>query len=120
MMNVVGIDTEHERDDGMARQMLHDLVQSYPGHDWHVLIRGGVVQVKIVDINPHWGMVLHYNAIKSDAMERKRDLLRSAGEFLERARLKRGAKQDVAPTVAVEGIPDKYMAAARIAAKAAG
>ena len=104
---IVGIDTEHDRDESMAVDMLKELVKTYPGHSWFVVIRGGVVHVKDMDISHHWGMCLHYSDIKDDAKERTKSLLRSAGEFLERANLKRGAKTDRA--MHVEGIADKYL-----------
>lgn len=113
MTDVVGFDCEHERDDPMARQMVADLCHAYPGHAWFVLVKGGVVQVKNMDFHPDWGMVLHYSQIKGDANERKRLLLRNAGEFLERANLKRGAKTD-APLLGVEGIPEVDMLKARL------
>lgn len=108
---VVGIDTEHESDDTMAKQMLADLVHAYPGHAWFVTIKGGVVFIKDLDLNDKWGMCLHYSQIKGDANDRKRDVIRAAGEFLERARVARGRKVDGLPSVlAIEGVPDKYMA----------
>jgi hypothetical protein len=107
---VVGFDCENELDDGMAAQMVNDLCLAYPGHAWFVVIRGGVVHVKDMDLNDKWGMCLHYSQIKADAQERKRSLIRSAGEFLERARLKRGAKAEGQNVTSVEGIPDKHMA----------
>jgi hypothetical protein len=108
MTQVVGYDTEHTADEAMAGQMVHDLCAAYPGHGWFVVIRGGIVHVKDLDLNDKWGMALHYSQIKGDANDRKRDVLRSAGEFLERARLKRGAK--TAQTVRhIEGVPDRHM-----------
>lgn len=104
---IVGIDVEHDRDDSMAMEMLRDLSAAYPGHSWFVVIRGGIVHVKDMDISPHWGMCLHYSDIKDDAKERKRSLIRAAGEFLERANLKRGMKTERA--MHVEGIADKYL-----------
>jgi len=105
---IVGIDTEHPQDEPLAEQMLADLVQAYPGHGWLVVIRGGIVHIKDLDLNDKWGMALHYSQIKGDAAERKRDILRAAGEFLERANLKRGRKTDDV-ALHVEGIPDKHM-----------
>jgi hypothetical protein len=107
--NIVGFDCEHTSDEPMAAQMVTDLCLAYPGHSWFVLIKGGVVQVKDMDLSDRWGMVLHYTQIKGDASERKRSLIRAAGEFLERANLRRGRKTD---DVAMrgEGIPDKDMA----------
>jgi hypothetical protein len=86
---VVGIDVEHDRDDAMAMQMVQDLVSAYPGHSWFVVIRGGIVHIKDMDMHPDWGMCLHYSQIKADAADRKKQVLFAAGEFLERAR-KRG------------------------------
>lgn len=107
-MNIVGIDCENRCDDAMAKEALATLVKHYPGHDWHVMIRGGVMHVKAMNINEHWGMALHYTQIKADAKDRARSIVRSAGEFLERANLKRGAREDVKATH-VDGIPDKHM-----------
>lgn len=105
---IVGYDCEHTADEPMAESMVRDLVGAYPGHSWFVVIRGGVVQVKDTDLHDKWGMCLHYSQIKSDAQDRKRSLIRSAGEFLERANLKRGANTGELVRK-VEGIPDKHM-----------
>lgn len=107
---VVGYDCEHQADDTMAEGMVRDLVAHYPGHGWFVLVKGGVVHVKILDINDKWGMCLHYSQMKGDAAERKRSLILAAGELLERANLKRGASSGEKVT-RVEGIPDKHMRA---------
>lgn len=107
---VVGYDTEHDSDETLAREILGYVLAAYPGHGWYVVIRGGVVQVKDLDINPNWGMVLHYTQMKDDATERKRQVVRAAGEFLERANLKRGAMVEGQVVHAVEGIPQKHMA----------
>lgn len=111
--NIVGYDTEHDSDEPMARQMLNDLTTHYPGHDWFIVIKSGIVHVKVMSINPNWGMCLHYSQIKADAKDRKKQLIRSAGEFLERAHLRRGRSENV-DVKAVEGIPDKHMTKARM------
>jgi hypothetical protein len=111
-MNIVGIDCEHETDEGMAKEAVRTLVAHYPGHDWQVLIRGGVMHVKAQNIHPAWGMCLHYSQIKADANERARSIVRAAGEFLERAHLKRGQCEG-SRVAAVEGIPALDMARVR-------
>ena len=105
---VVGYNTEFDSDEPMAAQMVHDLCKAYPGHGWFVEIKGGIVHVKDMDINPNWGMCLHYSQIKSDANDRRRQVIRAAGEFLERANLRRGAS-DGERVTSVEGIPDKHL-----------
>lgn len=90
MTPIVGIDVEHDRDDTMAMDMVRDLCAAYPGHAWFVVIRGGIVHVKDMDLHPDWGMCIHYSDIKADAADRKRQVLFAAGEFLERARKRAG------------------------------
>lgn len=90
MTGIVGIDVEHDRDDQMAMQMVQDLTRAYPGHAWFVVIRGGVVHIKDMDMHHDWGMCIHYSDIKADAADRKKQVLFAAGEFLERARKKAG------------------------------
>jgi hypothetical protein len=58
-------------------------------------------------------MCLHYTQLKDDATERKRSIVRAAGEFLERAHLKRGAASGERVR-SVEGISAKEMAKARL------
>lgn len=87
---VVGIDVENDRDDTMAMQMVKDLCAAYPGRSWFVTIKGGIIQIKDMDMSVQWGMVLHYSQIKDDAAARKKQVLMAAGEFLERASKKLG------------------------------
>lgn len=112
MSNIVGFDTEHERDEGMASEMLRCLVDAYPGHGWFIVIRGGIVQVKDLEISDKWAMALHYSQVANDAMTRKRQILRSAGEWLERANQRRGRKES--RITHLEGIPDKDLVRARL------
>lgn len=112
MTVVVGFDTEHARDERMAAEMLHALLQHYPGHAWFITIKGGIVQIKDMDISDKWGMAIHYTQVDSDASVRQRKVIRSAGEWLERANHRRGAKQD--RITELEGIPDKDLARARL------
>lgn len=90
---IVGIDVEHDRDDGMALQMVKDLCETHPGHSWFVVIRGGIVHIKDMDMHPDWGMALHYSQICADAKDRKKQVLNAAGEFLERASKRNGKLQ---------------------------
>lgn len=90
---IVGIDVEHDRDDGMAMQIIRDLCAAYPGHSWFVVIRGGILHIKDMDLHPDWGMCIHYTDVKADAADRKKQVLRAAGEFLERATRKLGRVQ---------------------------
>lgn len=113
MEAIVGYDTEHDSDEGLASRILRTLVDAYPGHGWYVTIRGGIIQVKDMDVHPNWGMALHYTQVTHDAAELKKSVLRAAGEFLERANMARGRKTEDRVT-GVEGIPDKDLVRARL------
>jgi hypothetical protein len=104
----VAADVEHDRDVPMAREIIECLHAAYPGHEWFVLIRGGIVQIKKMEWHANWGMALQYADLKGDAMARKRSVIRAAGEFLERGNAKRGANTGE-PIKGVEGIPEKQM-----------
>lgn len=106
---VVGYDTERDCDEAMARQMVTDLCHAYPGHAWFVVAKGGVWHIKDMELNDKWGMCLHYSDIKADANDRKKQVVMAAGEFLERARLKRGAKDKNQVVASIEGVPQKHM-----------
>jgi hypothetical protein len=49
------------------------------------------IEIKNSEWSPSWGMALHYTQVTHDAAALKRDVIRSAGEFLERANVARGA-----------------------------
>lgn len=111
--HIVGIDCEHDQDMPMAGDILRALVDAYPGYPWFVMIRGGVVQVRISSWSHNWGMALHYSDIAHDANDRRRQVIRAAGEFLERARMAR-ARATGEALQAIEGVPDKYIERARL------
>lgn len=106
--HVVGVDVEHDRDMGMAQDVLGVLVRNYPGYHWFVVIRGGIIQVKISNWTGKWGMSLHYTDIAHDASYRAREVKRAAGEFLERANAVRGASRGE-KVKHIEGVPDKAL-----------
>ena len=111
--HIVGFDCERTVDEPIAGDILRALVDAYPGYQWFVLIRGGVIQVKVMNWSQNWGMVLHYVDVAHDANDRRRSTIRAAGEFLERANMIRGRAQERA-IQKIEGVPDKYIERARL------
>ena len=113
MNNIVGFDCQDKRDEPMAGEILRTLVDHYPGHDWFVLIRGGVVQIKNQEWSNEWGMSVYYSDIAHDAQARKVGVVRAAGEFLERANMRRGARTGKR-IKRIEGMPEKAVQRARL------
>ena len=99
-------ETQEVRDMGMARDIAETLHAHYPGHLWAVNVKSGVATIKALNISSQWGMVLHYENIKGDAKVRAERVMRSGGEFLERAHLSRGKYRAGERAKVLEGAPD--------------
>lgn len=77
----------------IATNALQALDQHYPGWGWHVMVRGGVMMIRIPHVSQKWGMNTRLREFDHDATTLKKRVIFAAGEFLERARQKRGAWQ---------------------------
>ncbi len=100
---VTGYYAEKDIDDTMCKQFLVALHRNYPGYSWFIEAKGGVFMIRNFDISRNWCMVLHKTNIEFDVSVAIRKMVRAAGEFLERAHLKRGALQQGQPTATVLG-----------------
>ena len=93
--------TESETVLGMdlAKQAMVILSTSYPGYSWFVRCDGGVIDIKCAEIG-RASMIRHIKNTDHDAAVFRRDIIKSAGEFLERAHLRRGTSEGInAPTL---------------------
>ena len=75
----------------LARWALSALDQHYPGWGWHVMVRGGVMMIRIPSASRTWGMNTRITEFDHDATTLKRRVINAAGEFLERAGKARAA-----------------------------
>ncbi len=97
--------------DAYAKEASEILVAAYPNHSWWVECKQGALIIKHLEASGFRGsigMVRHTNALDHDAKARKKDIVMKAGEMLERAGLKRGARTED-PVTAFE-MDDKKMA----------
>ncbi len=97
-----------ETDDIMLAKRAADvLAQHYPGHIWAVNVNseGGVMVVKNYRMSFSYGMVIHLKTVYADPS--LKCVVRQAGEFLERARLKRGRFTGELPTH-IEGLAPQH------------
>lgn len=92
-------------DETIARQFMGALLEAYPGHPWHVNVRGGAVLIKHMRISNKWAQVKHTTDIYS-ASDLKKAAVALGGEFLERAGLTRG-EYEGERVRQVDGIPTK-------------
>ena len=92
-------------DETLAHQFMRALVEAYPGHPWHVNVKGGVIALKHMRISNKWAQIKHVNNIFS-ASDLQKAAVTLGGEFLERAGLTRG-EDEGARITNVDGIPTK-------------
>lgn len=99
--------TPYEANDAAA--VLTILMDTYPGHAWHVRTQGGLFYIRhIVDgmVKP-WGMVVKFKDVTHDWKVLKHEVIIKAGEWLERAGLARRASDGTEATY-IEGLPDSH------------
>ena len=90
-----------------ANHILTTLTQAYPGHPWAVRVYDGGFFIRHLDFPANWGMNCRHRTRLYSASAQKREIIRMAGEWLERASLKRGRSEDI-PIRRVEGVPEKF------------
>lgn len=92
----------------LAGDLLNEICQKYGGYNWRVKVVGGVVFVSEMSFPSQWGMLKKLGESDFSASNLKADVLRSAGEWLERAHLERKRlKFELTTPYRVEGVPEK-------------
>lgn len=104
-------EAEFDCDDTLAKRCVSYLTDAYPGHPWHLLIKGGVMVVKHMNISANYGAVLHYKKVVHDENTLKRGIVFAGGELLERAGMATGRMIEGQVVTHCEGIPDKHLVA---------
>lgn len=90
-------DAQDVRDIAMCKEVGEALHEHYPGHAWAVYCAGGMLHIKNLRLSNRYGMALKMSGL-TDANVRKRKVIRSAGEFLERAGWSRAGFEGQAAT----------------------
>lgn len=89
-----------------AKMILEALTIAYPCYPWGVRVYDGGAFIRHLDFPHNWGMNVKFRSVYS-ASSLKREVIRMAGEWLERARLKRGRANDD-EIGRVEGVPERF------------
>lgn len=90
-----------------ANSILEVLSTAYPSHPWGVRVYDGGFFIRHLDFPPDWGMNCNKPTLAYSASALKRQIIMMAGEWLERANLKRGRGED-ATIGHIEGIPERF------------
>jgi hypothetical protein len=103
-MAIIYCDGDNPLAKGVAQEAAGYLVTAYPNHSWWVECRSGCLIIKHFEMSGARGtvgMVRHTSNLDHDAGARKKDIVRAAGEMMERAGLRRGANNG-APVTSFE------------------
>lgn len=89
-----------------AKWILEALDIAYPGHPWWVRVYDGGFFIRHLDFDGNHGM----NCKKkfASASEMKREVIMKAGEWLERAGLRRGMGDPDQEPYRVDGVPERF------------
>ena len=98
--------TKNQEDE--AKAILEALDTAYPNHPWGVRVYDGGFFIRHLEFPANWGMNCKHTTRVYSASALKRQVILMAGEWLERAGLRRGRGEDEAPAYRVEGVPEKY------------
>lgn len=76
-------------EDASAKRAAESLTEAYPNHSWWIECKGGIIVIKHFAISGTIGMVRHLKSLDTSAHSFKSEIVRAAGELLERAGLHR-------------------------------
>ena len=104
------IEFENALGQAKAKEALEILMEAYPGYSWKVDVKGGVCFIRLLDVRllGNWGMNLKLKDIDHDAAVFKRKVKFAAGEFLDRANLRR-SWNDGTKLTKVDGVPERHV-----------
>lgn len=92
-----------------ANSILEALSTAYPGHPWGVRVYDGGFFIQHLQFPTNWGMnCRHQNMFDYSASAFKAQVIRMAGEWLERADMRRGRYDGEQPDYRVDGVPEKH------------
>lgn len=91
-----------------AEGILVVLTDFYPGHPWGVRVYPGGFFIRNLDFPANYGMNVKYKNVAHDAAVMKREIIMMAGEWLERAGLKRGRDTNEDEIKHLEGAASKH------------
>ena len=91
-----------------AHGILEVLCFAYPGHPWAVRVYDGGFFIRHLEFPANWGMNCKFKDSGHSWSAMKREIILMAGEWLERAGLRRGRNLNEDEIEHVEGVPAKY------------
>lgn len=104
-MTIQHIDGMTKAQESEAKSVLDLLDVAYPGHPWSVRVMPGLIFIRHLEFGASWGMNLKTSEVDHDAAVLRRKVVYLAGEWLERAGLRRSRAEEGVGIDFVEGVP---------------
>lgn len=89
-----------------AEDIIEVLTLAYPNHPWAVRVYDGGFFIRHLAFPANWGMNCKFKSVGHDWAVMKREIIRMAGEWLERAGVSRGVFDSDQQIKHLEGAPD--------------
>ena len=91
----------------LAKDILADVFDAYSGYNWFVQVKGGVIFIRELTFPKSWGMARKLGVSDFSRTNLKHDVVMSAGEWLERCKLRRGLANQGEEATWADGVPEK-------------
>lgn len=88
-----------------SEKVMHLLCAAYPGHPWAVRVDDGIIFIRHLAFGTNWGMNLKTKEADHDIAVMNKKIVTLAGEWLERAGMRRGRYDADQEITHVEGLP---------------
>lgn len=91
----------------LAQNGLEALCRHYPGYSWFVEVRDGLLMIRCAELDwrGRYCMIRKLGQVQHDYGRLVKELTHAAGEYLERANLRRGAAVEGERARKIEGAP---------------
>lgn len=107
-MGVLYTEGSTEAQASEAEKVMHLLTTVYPGHPWAVRVDKGIIFIRHLAFGGgNWGMNIKTSEHDWSGSNLQKQIVMAAGEWLERAGLKRG-RDEGAENYRVEGVPERF------------
>lgn len=98
----------NDAQEAAAHEIIETLNVVYPNHPWYVRVFDNGFFIRHMDYPATWGINYVSGKHSYSASALKKHILMMAGEWLERANLKRGMGDGEQVVRRLEGVPEKY------------
>lgn len=107
-MSLIGYEGSTPALEDDAKGILSLVWNCYPGHNWKVTCKPGLIFIQDLQIDAPYGIAIKVREFEHDPGMLKKKIIMGVGELLERAGKRRGRADADQEVTHVEGLPAKW------------